>query len=51
MGGVFRHGAKLKPDLILLELNLAGVKDGVTEARFMVHFFQLPIVLYYYSLR
>jgi two-component system, response regulator PdtaR len=36
--------AELEPDLILMDINLAGVMDGVTAARFIFQLFQFPIV-------
>ncbi len=36
--------AELEPDLILMDINLAGVMDGVTAARFIFQLFQYPIV-------
>ncbi len=36
--------AELEPDLILMDINLAGVMDGITAARFIFQLFQYPIV-------
>lgn len=36
--------AELEPDLILMDISLAGVMDGVTAARFIFQLFQYPIV-------
>jgi CheY-like chemotaxis protein len=36
--------AELEPDLILMDISLAGVMDGVTAAGFIFQLFQFPIV-------
>jgi PAS domain S-box-containing protein len=36
--------AEQEPDLILMDINLAGVMDGITAARFIFQLFQYPIV-------
>ncbi len=36
--------AELEPDLILMDINLAGIMDGVTAAGFIFQLFQYPIV-------
>jgi two-component system, response regulator PdtaR len=36
--------AELEPDLILMDISLAGIMDGVTAAGFIFQLFQLPIV-------
>jgi two-component system, response regulator PdtaR len=36
--------AELEPDLIMMDIGLAGVMDGVTAARFIFQLFQYPIV-------
>jgi two-component system, response regulator PdtaR len=36
--------AELEPDLILMDINLAGIMDGVAAARFIFQLFQYPIV-------
>jgi CheY-like chemotaxis protein len=38
------RAAELEPDLILMDINLAGVMDGVTAARYLFQLFQFPIV-------
>lgn len=38
------RAAELEPDLILMDINLAGVMDGVTAACFIFQLFQYPVV-------
>ncbi|MFA5268979.1 MAG: response regulator [Methanoregula sp.] len=38
------RAAELEPDLILMDINLAGIMDGVTAATFIFQLFQYPIV-------
>jgi two-component system, response regulator PdtaR len=36
--------AELEPDMILMDINLAGIMDGVTAASFIFQLFQYPVV-------
>jgi CheY-like chemotaxis protein len=36
--------AELQPDLVLMDITLAGKMDGVTAARFIFQLFQVPVV-------
>jgi CheY-like chemotaxis protein len=38
------RAAELEPDLILMDINLAGIMDGVTAATYIFQLFQYPIV-------
>ena len=38
------RSAELEPDLILMDINLAGVMDGVMAAQYIFQLFQYPIV-------
>jgi len=38
------RAAELEPDLILMDINLAGVMDGVTAACYIFQLFQYPVV-------
>jgi CheY-like chemotaxis protein len=38
------RAAELEPDLILMDINLAGIMDGVTAATYIFQLFQYPVV-------
>jgi len=38
------RAAELEPDLILMDINLAGIMDGVAAAGFLFQLFHLPVV-------
>ena len=36
--------AELEPDLVMMDINLSGVMDGITAARFIFQLFHIPII-------
>ena len=36
--------AELEPDLVMMDINLIGVMDGITAARFIFQLFHIPII-------
>jgi CheY-like chemotaxis protein len=38
------RAVELEPDLILMDINLSGILDGVTAARYIFHLFHFPVI-------